>query len=97
MKGERLKDLFFFKWDLVGGRTVLFRWVKTNARLLLDRWDEEEKEWVDDPAFIEVTGIGGSSDYDRISEEEVTRILIPSIGKEAATKALRAGIEVVHS
>ncbi len=97
IKGERIKDLSFFKWDLIGGRTVLFRWFKSNARLLLERWDTEEEEWVDDPAFMEVTGNGGSSDYDRITEEEAQEMLIPSIGEDAATKALRAGIEIVHS
>ena len=92
IKGELLWDLRFFKWDLIGGRTVLFRWVKTNARLLLDRWDTEEEKWIDDPAFMEVTGIGGSSDYDRITEEEVIKRLTPILGKNAAQKAPRAGL-----
>jgi len=92
IKREIIKDLYFFKWDLVGGRTVLFRWAKTDKNLFLDIWDTKEKQWRDNPAFMEVTGNGGSSDYDRITEEELVKRLTPSLGKKAATKAILSGI-----
>lgn len=87
-----IKDLKFYKWDLIGGRTILFRWAKTDKNLFLERWDTEEEEWVDAPTLMEVTGNGGSSDYDRITEAEVLEILIPSIGEDSATKALRVNL-----
>jgi len=72
-------------------RTLLFRWARTNARWLLDRWDPEKEEWVHDPDLLDATGIGGDWwDYDRISEEEVIQRLTPSLGKAAARKATRA-------
>jgi len=90
IKGERLWDLWFYKMDLPTkpARTLLYRWARTNARWLLDRWDEKEQEWVHDPDLIEASGIAGDWwAYDRISEEEVIRRLTPSLGKEAARKA----------
>jgi len=92
IKGERLWDLWFYKMDLgtTPARTLLFRWARTNARLLLEKWDEKEQEWVYYPDLIEATGIGGDWwAYDRISEAEVIRRLTPSLGKKAARKATR--------
>ncbi len=90
LTGERIRDLWFYEMDLGSGRTRLFRWFRSNARFLLDRWDEEEKEWVHDPDLLDATGIGGDWwAYDRISEEEVIRRLTPTLGKEAAEKTTR--------
>ena len=72
---EMLKSLRFYKMDTLDG-TLLFRWAMTTKLLLLDRWDRARNAWIDDPTFIEVTGIGGSLDYDLISENEALRLMV---------------------
>ncbi len=92
LKGEKVRHFWFYKVDLptTPTRTILYRWFRSNARFLLDRWDEQAKAWVHDPDLLDATGIGGDWwAYDRISEEEVIRRLSPSLGKKAARKATR--------
>ena len=88
-----LKALRFFKEDFSDHTTILYRWAETiRSPFLMDRWDTGANAWVSCPYFIEVLGIGGSADYDLISEEEAVKILTPSLGKKAAAKAVLAGI-----
>ncbi len=89
---EKIKDLRFYKMDTLGG-PILFRWTETSKLLLTDRWDRDRNAWMYDPAFIEVTGIGGSSDYDRISEDEaVFFITSKTISPIEAMRLTRAGL-----
>ena len=89
---EKLEELKYYKMDTLDG-TLLFRWAKTTKLLLLDRWDRARNAWLDDPAFIEVTGIGGSSDYDRLSENEALRLLVRwDYSPTDAERLLREGI-----
>ena len=89
---EKLEELKYYKMDTLDG-TLLFRWAETNKFLLTDRWDRVRNAWMDDPTFIEVTGIGGSTDYDRISEDEaVFLIASKTISPVDATRLLRKGL-----
>ena len=94
LKGEKVRHFWFYKVDLptTPTRTILYRWFRSNARFLLDRWDEKQG-WVHDPDLLDATGIGGDWwDYDMISQEQAVEILTPSIGKKSASKAVLAGI-----
>ena len=92
LKGEKVRRFWFYKMDLTPTRTILFRWFSSNARFLLERFDEEE-EWVHDPDLLDATGIAGDWwAYDMISQEQAVEILTPSLGNKAATKAVLAGI-----
>ncbi len=87
----KLKDLRFYKFDLPD-ESLLFRWAETSERLFRERWDPSSEAWVSAPTFTEVTGIGGSADFDLISEDEVIRRLTPTLGENSAKKAARAGL-----
>jgi len=89
---EMLKELRFYKEEFSDNTFTLFRWAETTTNLLLQRWDTGANAWIHAPYFIEVTGIGGSADYDLISEEDVIRRLTPTLGKNAAKKAPRSGL-----
>ena len=94
LKGEKVRHFWFYKVDLptTPTRTILFRWFRSNARFLLDRWDEKQG-WVHDRDLLDATGIGGDWwDYDMISQEQAVEILTPSIGKKSAAKAILIGI-----
>jgi len=89
---EKPEELKYYKMDTLDG-TLLFRWAETNKFLLTDRWDRARNAWMDDPTFIEVTGIGGSSDYDRISENEaVFLIASTTISPVEAVRLVREGL-----
>jgi len=89
---EMLKALRFYKEEFSDNTFTLFRWAETNTNLLLQRWDTGANAWIHAPYFIEVLGIGGSVDYDMISQEEAVEILTPTLGKKAASKAVLIGI-----
>jgi len=89
---ERIKDLRFYKMDTLDG-SILFRWTETTKLLLTDRWDRSRNAWLDDPTFYEVTGIGGSSDYDRLSENEALRLMVRwGYSPTDAERLLREGL-----
>jgi len=72
---ERLKRVRFYKMDTLD-RALLFRWAETIRQpFIMDRWDEKAKSWLDCPLFMEVLGIGGSSDYDLISPFEAALLI----------------------
>ena len=89
---EKLEELKYYKMDTLDG-TLLFRWAKTTKLLLLDRWDRVRNAWLHDAAFIEVLGIGGSADYDLISEEEAVFLMASNtISPRNAVRLLREGL-----
>ena len=89
---EKLEELKYYKMDTLDG-TLLFRWAETNKLLLTHRWDRVRNAWMDDPTFIEVTGIGGSTDYDRISENEAVFLMVSNtISPRDAVSLLTEGI-----
>lgn len=43
--------------------------------LVMERWDREASEWVDNPSLIRYTGISGAEDYFEITSEKAEAIL----------------------
>jgi hypothetical protein len=48
-------------------RVSLHRWEHSEAGIRAEWWDTREREWVDDPALVGFTGIGGGNDYEEIT------------------------------
>lgn len=51
----------------------LFRWIEGPDTLKLEKWTGEA--WVDWPDLLRATGMGGNSEYVRITEEEARPLL----------------------
>jgi len=89
---EMLKSLRFYKLEN-STRTILFRWAETIRSILLERWNRESNSWVSAPILWEATGIGGSADFDLISEDEaVFLIASKTISPVDAVRLTRAGL-----
>lgn len=72
---------FFVRMDETPGSPTfgeeqsLHRLEDTEEILIVERWDVEEGEWVDNPNLIRFIGIGGDEDYKEIEESEVDGII----------------------
>jgi len=44
-------------------------------KFITERWDKENRIWVDNPNLIRFTGIGGDSDYLEINKNYMTRLI----------------------
>ena len=43
--------------------------------LITERFDKQERKWVDNPGLVAFTGIGGDESYKEIDEEEANRLI----------------------
>lgn len=53
----------------------LFRFEETEENLIMERFDKNERKWVDSPSMIAFTGIGGDDNFSEVDEEEANRLI----------------------
>jgi len=74
-----------------GKPQAVFRFDVTDKTVITERFDKKSKKWVDDPAMIALTGIGGDEDFKEIKENEANDYVQGLGGSMEDEEALETG------